>query len=49
MKDKLYTLEEILNLLKEAWKGGEKFIATEGKIYKQSINFEQWLIEKKLL
>jgi len=45
---KLYNLDEVIKLCAKAWHGGEMFCATEGKVYGQSINFDEWLKENKL-
>jgi hypothetical protein len=38
-----YTKEEVVELCKKAFQTGEMYCATEGKIYGQSDNFNEWL------
>ena len=44
---KVYTEDEVRELCNNSFKAGGKFIATEGKVYSQSENFEEWWNKNK--
>jgi hypothetical protein len=43
LNSKSYSKEEVVELCKKAFHAGGMYCATEGKVYGQSDNFDEWL------